>query len=693
MKKLRIDLETYSSVDLKKCGVYRYSEARDFQVLLFGYKWIETGFNPTPSRALEWVHYDRDTMRAYAKRCLDPLDDLDGVDRQLLARVPPHLIQALVDPTVVKIAFNASFERVCLSALLGIYLDPAQWRCTMVKSLYCGLPGDLARVGQVLRARVQKDRVGFSLIRYFCMPCKPTKKNGMRTRNMPWHDPEKWELFKQYNCTDIDSEEAIDERVSKIEMPEIEWRAYAQDQRMNDRGIPVNKRLVEAAIKVGNEAKLRLNGEIKRITGVTNANSVKQLVAWLNEEIPEFRPGVPAVSSLNKKTIPLLQNMVDPDSKAERLLQLRTRVAKASVAKYDAALRSICSDNRLRGAGQFYGANRTGRWAARLVQYQNMIKTDYSLLPDLDAAREVLINTADYDVIERLWDDPMMVLAQLTRSMFECTDGRQFCPIDFKAIEARALAWKAKEKWRLDVFNGDGRIYEASAARMFKIPLSSITKGSPYRAKGKVAELALGYGGGEGALVNMGALEMGIPYQDLDPLKVLWRQENQRIVKLWWDVGDAAMACVRTGKRQDVHGIGFRMHLNCLLMRLDSGRELVYVKPRIEEGNFGDEVTYEGMDQTTKQWVRINSYGPKWIENWDQAFCRDLLRDKLLMMEEQGLDEYIDFTVHDEVVPEIDDPNIKGKLEKIFSAPVSWAPGMPLAGDAYLTPYYIKEDD
>lgn len=703
---LRIDIETFSSYDLPKVGVYRYVEAPDFEVMLFGYKWTGTKV-PFPTACLDWLSgrlsykYGKAEVQAHVKRCLDSLADEPTGD--ICKAYPPSLIRALVDPEVIKTAFNANFERTCLAEWLGVPMPPEQWRCTMVKSLYCGLPGDLFRVGQVLKTSTQKMAGGKALIHYFCKPCKPTKKNGQRTRNYPQHDPEKWALFRDVYCpADVDTEEAIDQRVSKVEMPEVEWRAWAQDQRINDRGIPVNTTLVESATKIGVDVKNSLLQRARDLTGIQNPNSVQQLVKWLNEEIEPLATGVPAVAALNKKTLPIIENLVLPDSKAAQLLDLRKRLAKASVSKYDAALRSTCKDGRLRGAVQFYGANRTGRWAGRLVQVHNMVVQKYSLFGAtkkgegadmLDLARDLVINTGDYRAVEMLYDDPMMVLSQLCRTMFEAPKHKVFGPVDFSAIEARGLAWKAKEQWRLDVFNGDGRIYEASAARMFKVPLASITKHSPYRAKGKVAELALGYGGGEGALINMGALEMGLTLQELDPLKVLWRSENRRITKLWWDVGDAAMLCVRTGKRQDAHGIGFRMHCGMLLMRLDSGRELCYVRPLIEDGYYGDEVTYEGMDQVTKQWVRMSSYGPKWIENWDQAFCRDLLRDKMLRMEECGLGEYIAFHVHDEVVPELPDPKILSKIEAIFAEPVPWALGMPLRGDGYITPYYVKEDD
>lgn len=710
---LRVDIETFSSYELKKVGVYRYVEAPDFAVMLFGYK--RPG---QPTVVLDWSGLERWELQAYVADALKIGSEMAAArHRDVAAVFPADVLRDLLDNSKAKHAFNANFERTCLAKFLGVPMPPEAWRCTMVHALYCGLPGDLARVGLVLKAKIQKKEGGAALITYFCKPCKPTKRNGGRTRNLPHHDPAKWSQFVTYCGVDVDSEEAIALRLVKIPLPAQEQRAWELDQRINDRGVAVDRRMAAGAVAIDNVVKTRLLKEAAEITGLSNPNSMEQLKGWLNSEVFD-ELGMP-ITSLDKKALPGILLHVESGSIVDRVLEIRRMTSKSSVSKYLAALTALCADGRLRGMLQFYGANRTGRWAARLVQIHNLVKNDYSLVPDFDVVREI-ISQGDADMLELLFGDALLALSQCVRCMFiapqaklpvqrteaqlEWIDDcvfppspratRVLGPVDFSAIEARALAWKAKEEWRLEVFRTHGRIYEASASTMFGIPLDKIKKGSPERQKGKVAELALGYGGGEGALVQMGALEMGLTLEELDPLKHAWRAANRKITKLWWDVGDAAMACVKTGRRTEAHGISFRIHARVLCMRLDSGRELCYIRPMIEEGKYGDNITYEGMDQVTKQWTRIFTYGPKLIENWDQAFCRDLLLEKMLAMEEAGLGDLIAFHVHDEVVPEVEiGSNTLGKIERIFAAPVRWAPGMPLRGDGYLTPFYVKEND
>lgn len=675
---LRIDLETYSGFDLKKVGVYRYAEHPDFQVMLFGFQW-----NDGPRQVIDLT--------------VEPL--------------PFDLDEALTDPLVQKVAFNANFERTCLRRMTGRDMPPEQWRCTMVHALYLGLPGSLEQVGQVLKADVKKSPEGKALIRYFCMPCKPTKKNGQRKRNLPTHDPEKWERFKWYCGEDVGAEESIAKRLGKSPVPPIEWRYWCMSQRMSDKGVLVDRDLLKHAIAADEVSKQTLLEEAVELTGLDNPNSVEQLKKWLTEEIDDTYVHQ-FVQSLTKKSIPRIIDLVD-DAKVQRVLELRLELGRASVKKYHAIDRAVCNDGRIRGTQQFYGANRTGRDAGRIVQLQNMMTNKLS---DLALCRQ-LLKAGEYELLELFFGSISFCLAQLIRTVLIAEQGHVLAPVDFSAVEARALAWVSGEEWRLEVFKTHGQIYEASASQMFNVPWSEFQdyidrkKKHPLRQKGKVAELALGYWGGANALITMGALEQGLEIGELQPIVDAWRASNPKIKAFVYAMGKAAVRTVKTGltsNPSDIdlewlgwaknpvpdYGIRFRMEKGLLAMRLPSGRELFYVKPRIEyEEGFGEGVTYEGVDQKTRQWVRLRGYAGKWVENFCQAHCRDVLYYKLAEMDDEGLYQHVLFHVHDEAVPEIPiDSDILQRVEDIFGRPIPWAPGMPLRGDGFETPFYMKED-
>ena len=673
MRILRLDVETYSSVDLKKCGAAKYFASPDFQIMLLAYKWIIDGVEQ-PTVCFDLMQGDM---------------------------IPAWLQAALSDPTVIKTAWNAAFEIQAFERELGITLDPRQWRCTMVHAMSLGLPGALRDCARVMRSKVQKDFRGSALIRFFCIPCKPTKKNGQRTRNFPRHDPDRWKLFIDYNIIDVDSEHEIARRIEKSPMPDLEWHHYALDHRMNRTGVRVHLGLVEKAIEFEGLIKDKLTKEAARLTGLQNPNSVKQLKAWLSEELDE------EVKTLNKESIPKLINISSLDDRTvEKVLRLRMQLGKSSVSKYHAIKRSAVVD-RLYGMIQFYGAGRTGRGAGRLVQPHNLRSNSLpaKYIDELDYARDLLID-GDFEMIEALWDDPLDILSQLVRTAIIADEGCVFCPVDFSAIEARWLAWAAGEEWRLKVFRTHGKIYEASAAQMFGVPLESITKASPLRKKGKIAELALGYQGGEGALLRMGALEMGLELHELNPLKEAWREANLKIAGqsykyqepgLWEMLNTAAIQCVVTKQPRDVvKGMRFRMDNGGLFFRLPSGRELCYVMPKVREGDYGEEVVFWGQNQMTKKWELQKLYGGRLTENADQANCRDLLYYKLKRMEDEGLHDAVRFHVHDEIVPcfKIADSEDKLKrVQEIFDEEVPWALGLPLRGDGFITPYFRKEAD
>jgi len=646
MKTLSIDLETYSSADIGKTGVYRYSESSDFEILLFGYS-------------------------------------IDGAPVQLVdltcgERVPEEVRDALSDPSVTKWAFNASFERICLSRWLGLpsgtYLEPDQWRCSMIWSAYLGLPLSLAGVGAVLKLDKQKLDTGKDLIRYFCKPCRPTKKNGGRTRNLPRHDPGKWEQFKSYNLRDVETEMEIQKKLARFPVPEFVWDEYHLDQEINDRGIRVDMQMVENAIDVDGWSRFDLKTQLQDLTALENPNSVAQMKAWLTQHGME-------IESLGKKEVAAMLKDAPPDMR--EALILRQQLAKSSVKKYQAMQNCVCADGRAHGMFMFYGANRTGRFAGRLVQLQNLPQNH---MDDLEQAR-ALVRRADYDSLQLLYDSVPDVLSELIRTAFIPYEGGKFIVADFSAIEARVIAWMADEKWRLEVFKNGGDIYCASASQMFGVPVEKHGINGHLRQKGKIAELALGYGGSVGALKAMGALEMGIPEEELKPLVDAWRDANPNITELWWDVDRAVKEAVDLRTTSETHGIQFVYESGFLFICLPSGRRLAYVKPRIGENRFGGEsVTYEGVGGT-KKWERLESYGPKFVENIVQALSRDILCYAMKTLRCCNIVAH----VHDEIIIEADPRvSLEAICEQMGRTP-PWAKGLILRADGYETPFYKKD--
>lgn len=648
---LSVDIETFSSVDLTKCGVYAYTEAHDFEIMLFGY-----AFDNEPVKVIDLASGEN---------------------------LPEEVNRALADPGVIKTAFNANFERACIYVHFNYFMPPEQWRCTSVHALTLGLPTKLEEVAKAMKLKQQKDTAGKNLIRYFSLPCKPTKANGQRTRNLPEHAPEKWAQFKAYCAQDVEVERQIRKALERFPVLPVEQKLWELDQRINDGGIQVDPDLVAHAIACDTAYQERRAEEAARLTGLDNPKSVSQLKAWLLEA------GGLEVESLNKETVPELLKQAESET-VKRVLGLRQEMAKTSVKKYQAMDRARCKDNRIRGLLQFYGANRTGRWAGRLVQVQNLPQNH---LADLDLARN-LLKAGEYDTLELLFDSVPAVLSQLIRTAFIPSPGHRFIVADFSAIEARVVAWLAGEKWRLDVFNTHGKIYEASASAMFKVPIEQITKGNPLRQKGKIAELALGYQGGKGALITMGALKMGLEEEELPGLVTSWRKANPAIVQFWWDVEKAAIEAVREKKAVTLqHGLTFSYESGILFIRLSSGRRLAYVRPRIETNSRFDKpaLTYEGTEQGTKQWGRLYTYGGKLVENIVQATARDCLAEAMLRLDAAGY--RIVMHVHDEVV--LEEPNCRGSLEDacgVMGQPIPWAPGLPMRADGFETNYYKKDD-
>jgi DNA polymerase len=657
MRALYLDLETYSSSDLSKCGVYRYSESPDFEILLFGYS-IDGG-------------------------------EVRVIDLASGEVLPKEIREALINENIIKWAHNAQFERICLSRWLeqqGItftswdkkcrFLNPISWRCTMVWSAYLGLPLSLEQAAIVTGAEKKKLSEGKELIRYFCSPCKPTKANGGRTRNLPSHAPDKWECFKAYNARDVETEMAIASKFFKFPVPEDEWKYYLLDQEINDRGIQLDIDLVREAIRCDEQSKEELTRTMREITDLENPNSVVQMKAWLGENGLE-------TDTLGKEAVKELLKTA-PEELVE-VLTMRQSLAKSSVKKYTAMEKAICKDGRVRGLLQFYGANRTGRFAGRLVQVQNLPQNH---LPDLSQARR-LLKAGNFIAIEMLYDSVSVVLSELIRTAFVPKPGFKFIVSDFSAIEARVIAWLAGETWRNEVFATHGKIYEASASQMFRIPIEEITKGSPLRQKGKIAELALGYGGSVGALKAMGALEMGLIEEELQPLVTSWRTANPNIVRLWWDVDHAATAAVRQRITTQTHGIQFEYRSGFLFIMLPSGRRLAYVKPKIGINRFGNEtVTYEGVG-ATKKWEWIESYGPKFVENIVQAISRDILCYAMRRLNSIGLS--IVMHVHDEVVIEASEDVSTEMVCSYMGDTPSWANGLLLRADGYECKFYKKD--
>lgn len=646
MKTISIDIETFSSVDLAKSGVYRYAESPDFEVLLFGYS-------------------------------------VDGsavsvVDLASGEKISPHILSALKDETVIKCAFNANFERICLSRLLGYktgrYLSPVSWHCTMVWSAYMGLPLSLQGCGAVLRLDRQKLTEGKELIRYFCVPCQPTKVNGGRTRNRPGDAPEKWARFKIYNARDVETEAEIQQKLSRFPVPEEIWDEYCIDQKINDTGVALDRTLVREAIAMDGVSGHELSDAIKSLTALENPNSVSQMKAWLAAN------GL-HTDTLGKKTVAELLKTA-PERLREVLL-LRQQLAKSSVKKYQAMENAVCSDGRARGMFQFYGANRTGRWAGRLIQMQNLPQNHLS---DLSQAR-ALVRTGNREAVKLLYEDIPDTLSQLIRTAFIAPEGKKFIVADFSAIEARVIAWIAGETWRQQVFADGKDIYCASASQMFGVPVEKHGINGHLRQKGKIAELALGYGGAVGALKAMGALDMGLPEEELPPLVQAWRNANPNIVNLWWAVDSAVTEAVQRRTSAKTHGIRFTYRSGMLLITLPSGRNLTYVKPKIGTNSFGSPcVTYEGIGGT-KKWERLESYGPKFVENIVQATARDILCYAMKALRHTDIVMHI----HDEIVIEADPQmSLQAVCEQMGRTP-PWAPGLLLRADGYETQFYRKD--
>ena len=647
MKTLSIDIETYSETELLTSGVYAYSEDPSFAIMLFGY-----------------------SCNGSSVTVIDMTRD----------EVPKFIINALTDPQVLKTAFNANFERTCLSAYFSIDLPADQWQDTMILAAELGLPRSLADVGKILGLPEDKQKMkeGKDLIRYFAKPCKPTKTNGGRTRNLPCHDPEKWSQYIEYNRQDVVTEMEIRQILLKYSFSQSEQDLWVIDQNINDRGVMVDRVFAENAAKIDIEIREDLQATAKKLTGLENPNSVVQIKKWIKEQT-----GI-EVTSLEKKYMAEVLEQVKGNEKVEKFLALRRELGKTSTAKYKAMLQCKCEDGRIRGLTQFYGANRTGRWAGRLVQMQNLPQNK---LPDeeLDFARK-LIKSGNRDAFEILYE-PASTLSQLIRTAFIPKPGYKFIVSDFSAIEARVLAWAADEMWRLNVFNTHGKIYEASAEQMFHLPAGSVKKGDPMRQKGKIAELALGYGGSVGALIAMGALMMGLEENELKPLVDSWRRANPKITKLWWNTDSAVKLLLKTRKPQIMpHGMAIRKDGPLMRLRLPSGRELSYVRPKLDHE---ENITYEGIIQDGG-WGTINTYGPKVVENIIQATARDCLAEAMRRLEARGIE--IVFHVHDEVICEVpEDAYTAQDIADLMGEPISWAPGLPLRADAYECYYYKKD--
>ena len=662
METISIDIETYSGNDLNKCGVYKYVQHPDFDILLFGYA-VDGG-------------------------------EVRVIDLTAGEEIPEEVLAALSDENITKWAFNSNFERICLSEWLRRnhpehfysysvpadtvrdYLDPRGWKCSMVWSAYMGLPLSLAGVGAVLGLEEQKLKEGKDLIRYFCVPCKATKSNGGRTRNLPEHDPDKWDLFKFYNQRDVEVEQSIQKKLHNFPVPDFVWEEFWLDQEINDRGIQIDLQMVENAIVLDEISKDKLSDAMKDITELDNPNSVAQMKQWLSDQ------GVEA-ESLGKKVVAQMIADDDIDEDVTEALKLRQQLAKSSVKKYQAMQNAVCYDGRARGMFQFYGANRSGRWAGRIIQLQNLPQNH---MDDLEQAR-ALVRNGDYDALSLLYDSVPNVLSELIRTAFVAREGNKFCVADFSAIEARVLSWLAGEQWRTEVFVNNGDIYCASASAMFGVKVEKHGENAELRQKGKIAELALGYGGSVGALKSMGAIEMGLTEDELQPLVDSWRSANPNIVRFWWDVDRAVKKAVKQHEPSTIKGIRFECRSGMLFIVLPSGRRLSYVKPRMGVNRFdGEAVTYEGVGGT-KKWERIESYGPKFVENIVQAISRDILCYAMRTLSHCLICAH----VHDELIIECrKDVSLDAICEQMGRTP-PWAEGLVLRADGYETPFYKKD--
>lgn len=642
MRTLSIDIESYSDVNLSKCGVYKYASSLAFEILLFGYA-VDGG-------------------------------DVRVVDLACGEQIPDEILSALSDASVTKWAFNAMFERVCLSNFLGEWLEPEGWRCTMVWAATLGLPLSLESAGVALGLEKQKLTEGKDLIRYFCVPCKPTKANGGRTRNRPEHDPEKWKRFKAYNLRDVETEMQIQKRLSHFPVPDAIWEEYHLDQEINDRGIGVDMELVRQAIAIDARSRERLTAAMRELTELENPNSVQQMKQWLADQGME-------TDTLGKKAVAeLVKTAPEP---LREVLSLRQQLAKSSVKKYAAMENAVCADGRAHGMFQFYGANRTGRFSGRLIQLQNLPQNH---MGDLAEAR-ALVRSGNYEALSMLYEDIPDTLSQLIRTAFVPQNGRKFIVADFSAIEARVIAWFAGERWRLKVFEDGGDIYCASASQMFHVPVEKHGVNGHLRQKGKIAELALGYGGSVGALKSMGALEMGLAEEELQPLVDAWRSSNPMITQFWWDVDRAVKDCIRQRVPTETHGLRFDYRSAMLFITLPSGRRLAYVKPRIGENRFGGEsVTYMGVSGT-KKWEWLESYGPKFVENIVQGTARDILCYAMRTLRNCAIVAH----VHDEVIIEADRRmSVAAVCEQMGRTP-PWAKGLKLRADGYECEFYQKD--
>lgn len=659
MESLSIDLETYSDIDLKKCGVYKYAESPNFEILLFAYS-VDNG----------------------------PVQVIDLAQSEY---IPTEILAALTNDSITKWAYNASFERICLSVWLkrshpeyfqsysiledtvGDYLDPSAWKCSRIWGAYMGLPLSLEGIGAVLKLSDQKMKEGKDLIKYFCVPCKATKVNGGRTRNLPSDAPDKWDIFKSYNKRDVEVELAIKEKLSKFPVPEFIWDEYHLDQEINDRGIGVDMQLVENAIDIDSKTKDYLMNRLVTLTGLENPNSVQQMKAWLSDYGIE-------TESLDKKAVKEL--LSDADKKVSEVLECRQQLAKSSVKKYTAMQNMACDDNRARGCFMFYGANRSGRWAGRGIQLQNLPQNHMS---DLEEARN-LVRDGNFEALELLYDNVPGVLSELIRTAFIPRPGYKYIVADFSAIEARVLSFLAGEQWRIDVFKEGKDIYCASASQMFKVPVEKHGVNSHLRQKGKIAELALGYGGSVGALTSMGAIEMGLAEKELQPLVNAWRDSNQNITNFWWSVDSAVKQAVIYKSAAETHGLKFYYKSGMLFIDLPSGRKLCYVKPRMGVNQFGsNSVTYEGINNN--KWTRIESYGPKFVENIVQAVSRDILAYAMRTLSHC----FIVGHVHDELIIECSkDVSLDVICEQMGRTP-PWIKGLLLRADGYECDFYKKD--
>lgn len=648
---LSIDIETFSSINIKKAGLYRYVQARDFQILLFAYSW-----NGGPVQIVDLAQGEF---------------------------IPAWVVDALQDPNIMKHAYNAAFEWYCLNKLF--YSPIEQWRCTQVHGLYCGYPAGLGALGEALGLPQDKRKmgVGGSLIRTFCVPTKPNKKNGMRTLTLPHHEPEKWQLFKDYCVNDVVAEMEILRRLSVFPVPDQEWQLWQLDQRINVRGVACDLNVVEGALAIDEQITAELMAEAVQISGLDNPKSVQQLKKWLAEEIGE------SVDDLRKDTVAGLIDVVD-EGRAKRMLEIRQELSKTSTKKYVAMKEVACEDHRVRGLLQFYGANRTGRWAGRLVQVQNLPKNK---MATLEFARQLVIDR-NINMLKFMYGNVPDTLSQLIRTAFVAPEGKTLLVADFSAIEARVIAWLAGEQWRLDVFASHGKIYEASASQMFGVPLEEVSK--DLRQKGKVSELALGYQGAKGALIQMGALDMGLTEEELPEIVTRWRNANRRIVDLWFSLEAAALEVMQSGDPVGVKGIIMAREshhgnrLDFFTIQLPSGRKLYYVQPSLQQNDFGKmALHYKGPDQKTGKWTTLSTYGGKLTENIVQAIARDCLAVSMVKADQAGFQTVLH--VHDEMGIESENPEDLQRVLDIMAEPVLWAPGLPLKAAGFTTNFYMKD--